>query len=723
MGTKGLYTSSALVSVALCLSISGQSLAQDGASATEGDTITVTAQRRESNLQDVPAAVTAISPADIEENQIRDVTDLQYQTPNISIATGTGTANSARIFLRGVGEDESRGAVDPAIAIYVDGVYIGRQVGALFDIVDLERIEVLRGPQGTLYGRNSNGGAIKLISKTPEDAVGGKAGATIGNNGRYDIRGTVNLPLAEGTGLRLTGLYRERDGFHDLIPNGDFEGQNREVGSTDVIAVRGIFSHQLNDNWKITLAADHTQDNSDPVPDSAAPPNDVDNDLFTIEPLDGTTCSELTPYTFQPLGCFLGYDSEIENSGVSFNVDGKLGSFDFSSISAYRQLDDMLASRIGFPYFQETDQEQVSQEFTLTSNHDGPLNYVAGFYYFNEDLILDSTFVLPSTVAVDTDAYALFVHGTAELSPATTLTAGIRYTDETKDLEAQNFGNSLGRAESADFDNWTYNIGVDHRFNDMFMAYTSFSTGTKSGGWSPDCFSAAACYQPVTEEEVESFEVGFRSDLIENRLRLNVTYFFNNYAGLQIGATVPGLGFTRFNVDETEIQGLEIESRFNVTDAFTLYGNLGFLEAEYTSVTESQAGGLTNSGASCEGGIVTVECALGLDLKNAPEYKGLVGAKYEWPLSSGATITVNGDISFEDTSWSLVANDPPHALTDPGELYNARIAYTSADGAYTVSAWGRNLSDEEYWRAASATSFTAYASPPMTYGIDIDVNF
>ncbi|MEE4212551.1 MAG: TonB-dependent receptor plug domain-containing protein, partial [Parvularcula sp.] len=175
-------------SLALAAALQTPASAQSEVPEADDDTIIVTAQRREADLQDVPAAVTAISAEEITEQNIFDVTDLQYQVPNISIAAGTGTANSARIFLRGVGEDESRGAVDPAVAIYVDGIYIGRNVGALFDVVDLAQIEVLRGPQGTLYGRNASGGAIKLVSKKPDFENSMTAGLTIGNEGRVDLR-------------------------------------------------------------------------------------------------------------------------------------------------------------------------------------------------------------------------------------------------------------------------------------------------------------------------------------------------------------------------------------------------------------------------------------------------------------------------------------------------------------------------------------------------------
>lgn len=689
--------------------------------------VLVTAERREASLQDVPASVSALSGMTMENKKIENLTDIQYQVPNLNIGTNTGTSNTARLFLRGIGEDESR-ATDPAVGMYVDGVYIGRAVGALVEVVDLAQIEVLRGPQGTLYGRNSNAGAVKLVSKKPDVAESFlQLGTTLGSDDRQDLRVIANWALSDDTALRLSYLSRERDAFHRLNPNGDFADRARDVGDVSVDAFRLALGHAINDDWKLDVVVDRTEDDSTPVPDSAAPGNDADNDLFTVEPLPGTVCSAATPITLQPIGCFTDYHASVETQGIGVTLTGDLGDYTFTSITGYRELQDELASRISFPYFQKTDQDQFSQELTLSSNYSGPFNFIGGLYYFQEDVQLDYTFILDVSYLMETESTSAFVQGNYALTDALTLTAGVRYTDEERDITAvnkslENGDGTFSAFEELGLSNLMYRASLDYQLNDSVMLYTSYATGFKSGGASTDCFSAAACFRPVDDESVATIEVGMRSEFLDDRLRLNLTYFTNDYEDLQIGATIPNLGFTRVNVAETEIQGVELETIFRVTDQLTLSLNAGWLDGEYTDMSEAEAAGLTGDGLSCPGGVPTIECAKDLEIKNAPELSGTVSVHYAIPLDHG-DVDLNLDFAFEDDSYSIAANAPPHVLTKVGTLINARAAYTVAGGRWQVALWGKNLGDEEYARAAAAGSFTQYAAPPRTWGIDASYRF
>lgn len=687
-------------------------------------TVMVTAQRAEESLQDVPIAVTALSTEQLEDNQVGNVSDLQFQVPNITIGTNSGTANAASITLRGVGETESRGAVEQAVGVYVDGVYIGRSVGSLFEVVDLAQIEVLRGPQGTLYGRNTVGGAVKLTSVKPQFENSADIRTTIGNNGRFDLRATGNLQISPSTAVRVTGLMRERDGFFDLNPNGAFADEGREVGRKDVKAFRASLRHEFNSDWSLDVAIDGTLDRSDPIPDSAKAGNDRDNDLFTIEPLPGVTCAA-GPEQFQPIGCFTNYNSRSFSRGISANVDGKLGTFDFTSITSYRKMDDEMSSRIGSPYYQETDQNQFSQEFTIASNNDGPFNYVGGVYYYKEDFTLDTVFIFPFSIDSDSESYALFGQGTYDVSDKLSLTGGIRYTQESKNFDGINRAFNFARTDDADFENVSYTVNANYQLNDAAMLYAKYSTGFKSGGWSADAFSATAIFKPVDEETLGSFEVGAKTDLLDS-VRLNLSAFRNKYDDIQISATIPNVGFTRFNVNETQTWGGEAELVWQVSDAFQFNANLGLLGGEFSDVTPDQARGLTNNGSSCPTIDPTVdadivECAKNLEIKNAPSYKGSVGVSYVRRVADGNLIA-NANVGFQDDMWTLVAAAPPHILAKIDPLVDARIKYES-DAGWSVALWGKNLTDQEYYRVATAGSFSTHPSDPLTYGIDLGYKF
>lgn len=689
------------------------------------DEVVTTAQRTNQNLQDVPVAVTVITTEDLEVKQIGDTTDLQNFVPNLNIGTNTGTANAPRIFLRGIGEDESRGAVEPAVGTYIDGVYIGRLVGSLIDLVDLEQVEVLRGPQGTLYGRNSNGGAIKITSIKPQDETGFGGRVTYGNNNLINLKGMANLAVGDTTAIRVSGLYKSRDGFFDVNPNGAAAGESKtNVGDIDTTAFRVALSQDIG-NWNILLSADYTDDDSDPTPSTIIAGSDGDNNLFTVEPAGNCTSSSLTPITafdFRPIGCFNIHGNETKSRGISATVTGDVGNHTVQSITSFRRLDDNLRSHIGFTFGQVTDQEQISQEVTLSSNLDGAFNYVIGGFYYKEDLNLDTFFVFPFRVASDTESFAVFGQGTLDVSDRLTLTGGLRMTDETRDYAGINFTSNLTNSAQTDFNKLSYSFKADYDLTDDVMIYGSYATGFKGSGFSPDCFGPTACFLPVDEEEVKTFEAGIRSQFMENKVQLNATFFHNDYTDLQIAASVPGLGFTRFNVDKTKTSGLELDMRFQPTDRFEITANLGLLEAEYQELTLQQAGGLTNNGVPCAGGVVTIQCALDLDLKNAPDYKANIAANYSVPMASGE-ILITGDVSFEDDSWNLVANSPFNALSDIPTLFNARVAYTPDDSFWNVALWAKNITDEEYFRASTATGLAVYASDPATYGIDIGFNF
>jgi len=540
--------------------------------------VLVTAQRREESLQEVPLAITVLSGEDLERRQVHNILDLQSSVPNISIAQNTGTPSAARIFLRGVGQDESRATVEPAIPLYIDGVYIGRQIGALVDLFDVERVEVLRGPQGTLYGRNANGGAVRIITRKPAyDETLLTLKTTLGSENRIDTQLSANLSDSPDLAVSFSLLTRTRDGlFRTTAVDGGIGEQ--EVGEWDNFSGRVGVRWQAGDATEMLLRYDLTADNTDPRP--ANSPFVDEDDIFDLQAAPGSPAGVNTD----------AYNSKVDSKGVSLTVDHDLGGgLNLQSLTAWRSLEDELVSFIVSNYSQETEQSQLSQELQVTSDWEGDFNFVAGVFWFDEDIDLDFTFFGANfALEVETRAWAVFGQGTWDLSDRLRLTAGVRYTDEEKDFKGAGIG---GREQTQEWENTSYRFAVNYQLQDNMMLYGSYSTGFKSGAWSPDGFPPAI-FLPVDEETVKTAEAGIRSDLLDNRLRLNATYFFSKYEDLQLGGTTDK-GFTQFNVPEAEISGLEIEASATPAPGLNVSVALAWLDAEYSDVDFSSALGIS----------------------------------------------------------------------------------------------------------------------------------
>ena len=335
--------------------------------------VIVTAERRAESIQSVPVAVTAIDRASIESKSIGNLLDVGRHVPNAVIINGTGPANSSRIYFRGIGEDDSRNP-DPAVGTYLDGVFMGRTIGGLLDVADVAQIEVLRGPQGTMFGRNSNGGAIRVVTVSPQDDNTLSLTGGVGSDGRGMIKAVANVALSEDTAFRVAVLNKQRDAFTRVIPNGDLASNARDVGERDITVFRASLRHNFNEDWTGTLTIDDVNDKSDPTPSSIISKSDGsvvtdrDQNVYTTEPAHGVTCSSFTPGIFLSVGCFTGYRSDVSMSGASLKIEGTIGNNDFVSLTARRTLEDDAAMFVSFPFTQKTDQEQLSQELTISSN-------------------------------------------------------------------------------------------------------------------------------------------------------------------------------------------------------------------------------------------------------------------------------------------------------------------------------------------------------------------
>ena len=660
--------------------------------------VVVTAQRRAESLQDVPVTITAINQDQLEFQQIDNVGDIQLLVPNISMATNTGLSNGARIFLRGIGEDDSRVTIDPAVSMYLDDVYVGRQIGALFDLVDVERIEVLRGPQGTLYGRNSNGGAIKIHSRKPDtEANALMAKLTVGNERRKDMKVSGNLAISNNTALQFSLLDRERDGLYDVI-DGAGNKLRSDVGEWNTRAARLAGLFRSGNGIEFQLSYDKIRDKSDPLP--ATIPRDFelslgrDGDIYTIEQdfISLVTGGDST-----------SYDNRADQEGLALTVSGNFNDHDWKYLGSRRTLDNDVTTVIIGQYSHEVEQEQISHEFQVSSDFSGAFNYVAGLFYFKEDVDQDYSFFGPTSLAAETTAVGAFGQAFYDISDAWRFTGGVRYTSEDKELTGVNLSQNFQGDE--DFSNTDYKLVLDYNLNENVMLFGSFTTGFKSGGWSPDNFDV------VEEETVETIELGAKSEFFERKLRVNLTVFQNSYEDLQLNGTVQERDangnpvgapfFTRYNVPEVESSGVEVDVTWLVSSAFRLYGNVGYLDGEYKKLDPKSLDIIGDKGN---------------DLKNAPQWSVTVGGDYLIDIGAAGSLTAGLDIALEDESYNLV-NNPELQKRENTTLVNARLVWESNSEQFRVALWGKNLGDEEYYPAASAP-FWVYAADPRTYGVD-----
>lgn len=473
-----------LASPALAQDQDASTGAVEGQQVTGVENIVVTARRREESLQDTPISITAVSAAGIEARQIQKVAGIAQSTPALTFeeaAPISGNSAVAVMFIRGIGQVESIPTVDLGVGLYVDGVYLARSVGGVLDLVDVERVEVLRGPQGTLFGRNTIGGAVSITSKKPEDVLGGEVSALYGTDNNVVLRGSINTPLSENAALRTSGAYTYQDGYVDKPANG------RDTGDQDRLSLRTHLNWEPANNFEIDIIGDYTRERTNgaayvlldtnatglaPVfPDGSDTPFPQDQKaalfpFFFNDVINVAECGSLPPPPDAPFSnppqtpnCFgqqwvspgldtdfsdLDNFSDLDIWGVSATMEWDLGPVQIKSITAYREttsaynLDQDHSPILIAEVDSENDQEQFTQELQLLGQaFDDRLNYILGAFYFKETaLTVENVTFSPvdflSGGETDNDSIAFFAQATFDITDALSITGGLRYTRDQK---------------------------------------------------------------------------------------------------------------------------------------------------------------------------------------------------------------------------------------------------------------------------------------------------
>ena len=663
--------------------------------------IIVTAQRRAESLQSTPVSVTALTAEALDARQVTNVLDVAGQVPNLNIEFVTGLGNSARVFLRGVGEDQAQFNADPAVGVYVDGVYYARTNGALFDFLDVARVEVLRGPQGTLYGRNTPGGAINVITRRPGPAFGLQADVSYGRYNDIQGRATVNVPIAEGFAASASLLARQRDGISYDTTLG------RDVGRRKIVSARGAIAYDAIPNLKLLLTGDRTWDEGDtavPTSNFAGPPVD----LF------------VTAGSPDPFGRF-------RSSGLALNASLDLGNVTLGSVTAYRDLsqrailDNDGEARLYSGFESNAAQRQFSQELTasLATNR---FKGILGFYLFHEDNDYDAVTLIgsrtnaatriarPDTSFQATRSYAVFGQATYKLLPNLDVTVGGRYTwDSKRFTNAQPSVPAVFNA-ARKWQNFSPKIGLDYRLSGQLFAYASYSQGYKAGGFNRSNVRLVA-ETPYDQERVKSFELGVKTDLLDRKLRLNLALFSNDYQNLQLSSFDSNTGTTRrFNAAQATTRGVELEATLRAMRELELYGTFSYLDAYY------------NRFVDLVGGVVTDVSSR--KLKGAPEYQASGGFSFDAALGTGRFLA-NGQAAYRSRQFLNVANT--FAVSQPGRtLIDASIGYRTAGDRWTFTLAGKNLLSIKYPSAGifiAGTLSALYPADPRTWSVTARYKF
>ncbi|MEO7637925.1 MAG: TonB-dependent receptor, partial [Pseudoxanthomonas sp.] len=649
-------------------------------SAIQLDTVTVTAQRREEALQQTPVTITALSAEQLEQNQVMRIDDLKFSVPNMVIEPNTVTSSGAKIYLRGVGTDDSLFTTDPAVAIYIDDVYIPRQTGSMFDLYDVERIEVLRGPQGTLYGRNATGGAIRYITKKPNGESSGVVSGQVGNLGRADLRFSVSERLGESVDFTAAALTRNRDGIMRDTTN------NRDVNDQEIYAARVGFGFPLGDRTRATVNIDRIKERSGPVYATGVIRTPVTTASGAIRPVNDPDSNYYTLQTDLVAGT-----NDLDQTGVALTLETDLGSVFWRNILHYRSLDNLLYADVDgtaqrrFHLLQNQGQDQRGFESQLISQGSGPFTWVGGLFAFaegNEQPTRQDNFVTGPTnyVKQDTKAVAAYLQGAWRFDNGFGLTAGGRYSHEEKEFSI----NSIRANGSPNFQvqrkqSWAkpdWKLLLDYRFSDAVMAYGSAATGFKSGGFNGRAASVAALTS-VDEESVLSYEIGLKSQLFDNRMRLNVNYYRNNYTDLQLTAFNEFGALVLSNATDTLIQGFEGEMQAILTENWQVHASVGTIDGEYTGYSDANRLAFD-----------------GKNLKQAPKVQWTIGTTNTIPVSGGKLV-FSAQAHYSD-EYELTQDNSPLVYTKPYTLIDARLAWEPDGGKWMLAAWTKNLTDEEY---------------------------
>ncbi|BFM15103.1 TonB-dependent receptor [Maricurvus nonylphenolicus] len=712
--------------------------------------IVVTAQKRAESLQDVPISVNAVAGEFLENSGISNLEEMSAHVPNLNISN---TPGANQIVMRGLGSGASADSFEQSVGLYVDGIYSARSRQFQVPFMDVERVEVLRGPQGVLFGKNSIAGAVSVISAKPteefEAEITGKYELEYGS---YEVDTMVSGELTEGLYGRLAIKSADKGGYLDN------EALNEDQPEEDTEAVRGVLVWDATDETQVTLKLETAE-------------FEQEGTSFQISDYDASASAPLDPVRaglqalYQGALATSGDDfelndeihsdqlstTEIESDNVTLEVKHALDEYELTYLFGYSSYDMESASDqdftdIDFMFVTASEEyDQVSHEIRLASPVGETFEYMLGAYYIDRELerplterYLDLSvfpgagFVpLPAPFAAfsvadlshnqvnsyteDADSWSVFFQGTWNITDEVRATLGARYSEETKEARgiyqstvvgdsstahplANSFLIGLGIADS-DLERKRTEENLDPSFNMQWdfsadgMAYFSWTKATKAGGFNSSHNTPDENNFEYEEEQAESFEIGVKLDLLDGRGRLNAAYFNTEFDDLQV-SSFDGTNFVTGNAAKAKSQGVEVEAMLALTEEWTIGSNFAWLNAEYDEFQGPCTSNVDEWGADCTASLGASQDLSGKSLEFAPEWSGNLFADYQTNLSDNLIFSARVDANYSD-DYTLQPDQDSHNMQDSFWKVNLRVALSSADERWTVALLGTNLTDEE----------------------------
>lgn len=724
--------------IGLAVGLAVPAMAQDDQAtskvSTGNEIITVTARKKTERLQEAPVAVTAIGSDRLERIGATDIADLSGRAPNVTINTIGNFGSSAAVFIRGIGNGDPDSTVDPSVGIYVDGVYIPRTANSSLDLFDVEQVEILRGPQGTLFGRNTTGGAVNYRTKRPTGNFDIRGAITLGDYGQRDIKFAAETPLIDDVlSVKVAAFSQHLDGYYLNTFTG-IPGRRAptSAGKSNTFTFRPSILFTPTDNFELTIIGEYSRERSENLPSiNVSPPNQLLQVFYNV-PSFGRD-ENVRAFAFNVPG-----RSDIDVWGVTAEANWDIGPGTLTSVSNYREttkdINNNDTDGTTAPFFEtlrDQPHEQYSSELRYNANVTDDLNIIAGLYYFRQKYFLRRDTFLNVTngpVTARNNAitgqthknFAIFGQAEYNVTPELRISLGGRFTTEKKDFFATLFTPfpTLGPVFTLDesWSNFGPSVGIDYQPDDNILLYAKYSKGFKSGGFNGRGGTPGAL-GPFDEESVNAFEGGIKADWLDNRLRTNLAVYYNKYDDLQRTVIRTLTGQTGGNNQETvtdnaasaSVKGFELEVSAVPVDGLNLDFSAGYNNASYDEYNADLNGD----------GIVTDNSDR--DISRAPRWTLGGGVSYAADLGGAGLLTFRGDWTHVGKQNLLTAGTPNGRISSY-DVIDASVRWDlPGDQAY-VTVFVKNLNDELY-----EVSFTPVGglfsfhniSPPRRWGITV----